>query len=52
MGKAPAEAVLLRAAAMTDADVWFLPKESMPGDERIGALLRYPLSPGIVPEAE
>jgi hypothetical protein len=37
---------------MTDADVWFLPKESMPGDEGIAALLRYPLPPGIVPETE
>jgi hypothetical protein len=52
LGKAPAEAALLRAAAMTDADVWFLPKESMPGDEGIAALLRYPLPPGIVPETE
>jgi hypothetical protein len=52
LGKAPAEAVLLRAAAMIDADVWFLPKESMPGDQGIAALLRYPLPPGIVPETE
>jgi hypothetical protein len=52
LGKAPAEAALLRAAAMTDADVWFLPKESMPGDEGIAALLRYPLPSGIVPETE
>jgi hypothetical protein len=52
LGKAPAEAALLRAAAMTDADVSFLPKESMPGDEGIAALLRYPLPSGIVPETE
>ncbi|MCU1547135.1 MAG: hypothetical protein JWO29_86 [Arthrobacter sp.] len=52
LGQAPVEAALLRAAAMTDADVWFLPKDSMRGDEGIAALLRYPLPPGIVPETE
>ncbi|HET6242539.1 MAG TPA: hypothetical protein VFD99_11195, partial [Arthrobacter sp.] len=52
LGKAPAEAALLRAAARTDAEVWFLPKESMPGDEGISALLRYALPPGIVPETQ
>lgn len=45
LGKAPAPAAILRAAAMTDAEVVLVPSGALPGGAEAAALLRWPAGP-------
>ena len=47
LGKVPAAAALLRAAALTDARVELVPSAALPDGVEIAALLRWPTGPGV-----
>jgi hypothetical protein len=45
LGKVPAPAALLRAAALTDARVQLVPGSVLPDGAKVAALLRWPTGP-------
>ncbi|MEC5181506.1 baeRF2 domain-containing protein [Arthrobacter sp. CG_A4] len=47
LGRIPAPAALLRAAALTDAGILLLPEGVLPGKADIAALLRWPTGPAV-----
>lgn len=47
LGKVPAPAALLRAAALTDARVLLVPGPVLPAGADTAALLRWPTGPGV-----
>ena len=47
LGKVPAAAALLRAAALTDARVELVPSAALPDGVEIAALLRWPTGPEV-----
>lgn len=47
LGRVPAPAALLRAAALTDARILLVPDGALPGKNDIAALLRWPTGPAV-----
>ncbi|MBT2512451.1 Vms1/Ankzf1 family peptidyl-tRNA hydrolase [Arthrobacter sp. ISL-30] len=47
LGRVPAPAVLLRAAALTDARILLVPQAALPDGVNVAALLRWPTGPAV-----
>lgn len=47
LGRVPAPAALLRAAALTDGGILLVPEGVLPGNADIAALLRWPTGPAV-----